>query len=129
MNTVEPAITQEDPDDPLPVPAPVTNMAKDPPPKTPKVQTCTLKLTPLRQLDIDVWCNKVVNYHKFTIPERTATTANMGEDSGYTLRKRKTKADTTGISLRGKKSVDYTPMMQSDAEEEDDASPKERNKI
>ena len=33
VNMVEPAITQEDPDDTLPIPAPVTNMAKDPPPK------------------------------------------------------------------------------------------------
>ena len=129
VNMVEPAITQEDPDDTPPVPAPVINMAMDPPSKTPKVQTCTLKLEPLRQLDIDVWCNKVVNYHKFTIPEPTAVTANMGDDSGYTLRKHKTKADITGISLQGKKSVDYTPMMQSDAEEEDDVPPKKRNKI
>ena len=67
VNTVEPVIMQEDPDDTLPVPVPVSDMAKDPPPKIPKVQTCTLKLAPLRQLDIDVWCNKVVNYHKFTI--------------------------------------------------------------
>ena len=109
VNTVEPAVMQEDPDDTLPVPAPVINVAMDPPSKTPKVQTCTLKLAPLRQLDIDVWCNKVVNYHKFMIPEPTVVTANMGEDSGYTLRKRKTKADITSISLRGKISVHYTP--------------------
>ena len=94
---------REDPDDTRPVPAPVSDVAKDPPPKIPKVQTCTLKLAPLRQLDIDVWCNKVVNYHKFTIPEPTAITATMGEDLGYTLRKRKTKADITSISLQGKK--------------------------
>ena len=99
VNTVEPALAQEDPDDTLPVPAPVINVATDRPPKTPKVQTCTLKLKPLRQLDIDVWCNKVVNYHKFKISEPTADTPNTGEDSGYTLRKRKTKADITGISL------------------------------
>ena len=120
VNTVEPALTQEDPDETLPVPAPVINVATDPLSKTPKVQTCTLKLKPLRQLDIDVWYNKVVNYHKFKILEPTADMSNTGEDSGYTLRKCKTKADITGTSLRVKKSVDYTPMMQSDAEEEDD---------
>ena len=99
VNKVESAITQEDPDDTLPVPAPVPDVAKDPPPKIPKVQTCTLKLAPLRQLDIDVWCNKVVNYHKFMIPEPTVIMATMGEDSGYTLRKHKTKADIIGILL------------------------------
>ena len=36
VNTVEPAIMQEDPDDTLPVPAPVSDMAKDPPPKNTK---------------------------------------------------------------------------------------------
>ena len=129
VNNVESAITQENPDDTLPVPAPVSDIAKDPPPKIPKVQTCSLKLTPLRQLDIDVWCNKVVNYYKFTIPKPTVITATIVEDTGYTLRKRKTKADITGISLRGRKSVDYTPMMQSDVEEEDDVPPKKQNKI
>ena len=99
VNKVESAIMQEDPDDTFPVPAPASDIAKDPLPKTPKVQTCSLKLTPLRQLDIDVWCNKVVNYHKFMIPKPTVIIATMGEDSGYTLKKCKTKADITGNSL------------------------------
>ena len=124
VNKVESAIMQEDPDDTFPVPAPASDIAKDCLPKTPKVQTCSLKLAPLRQLDIDVWCNKVVNYHKCMIPKPTVITATIGEDSGYTLRKRKTKADITGISLRVKKNVDYIPMMQSDVEEEEDAPPR-----
>ena len=70
-----------------------------------------------------------MNYHKFAIPKPTAITATIGDDSGYTLRKHKTKADITGILLRSKKSVDYTPMMQSDVEEEDDAPPRKQNKI
>ena len=53
----------------------------------------------------------------------------MEEDTGYSLRKRKSKADRTGISLQTKNSVDYTPMMESGAEDEDDAPPRKQNKI
>ena len=81
---------------------------------------------PLEQLDIDVWCNTVSNYHRFTQPKPAATTE---ENSGYILRKCKSKADITGISLRTKVNIDYTSMMQSDAEEQEDVRPWKQNKI
>ena len=81
---------------------------------------------PLKQLDIDVWCNTVSNYHKFTQPKPAAATE---ENSGYTLCKHKSKVDITGISLRTKGNIDYTAMMQSDTEDEDDERPWKQNKI
>ena len=99
VNNVDVVITQEDSEDTHPVPAPLHDTTRDPPPKPPKLQKCTLKLVPLKQLDIDVWCNKVSDHHRFTQPKPTETTATIGEDTGYTLRKRKSKADITGISL------------------------------
>ena len=45
------------------------------------------------------------------------------------MRKRKSKADKTGISLRTINSVDYTPMLDSGAEDEDEAPPRKKSKI
>ena len=104
-----------------------------PPKKSPahslKGRTCILKLKALSQLDIDVWCNNVTTYYRFN-PLKTAEPAqNIDENTGYSLRKRKSKADKTGISLRTINSVDYTPMLDSGAEDEDEAPPKKKSKI
>ena len=48
---------------------------------------------------------------------------------GYGLHKCKSKVEITGISLRTKTSIDYTSMMQSDAEEETDERPRKQSKI
>ena len=92
----------EESEESQPEPVPPPNITADPSNKLPKLPSCSLKLSPLRQLDIDVWCNKVVNYHMFTIPQKTATPETLGEDSGYILRKCKTKSELTGISLQSK---------------------------
>ena len=55
------------------------------------------------------------HYHKF-LPSEPLT----GESTGYVLHKRKSKADITGISLRTKNTINYTPLMQSDPEDEND---------
>ena len=48
---------------------------------------------------------------------------------GYTLRKHKSKADITGISLRTMNNINYAPMMLSDDEDGDDEWPKKESKI
>ena len=104
-----------------------------PPKKSPahslKGRTCILKLKAISQLDIDVWCNNVMTYYRFN-PLKTAKPAqNIDENTGYSLRKCKTKADKTGISLRTINSVDYTPVLDSGAEDEDEAPPRKKSKI
>ena len=92
-------------------------------------RTCILKLKAISQLDIDVWCNNVTTYYRYN-PLKTAELAQiLDKNTGYSLRKRKTKADKTGISLHAKSSIDYTPMMDSGAEDEDDVLPRKKNKI
>ena len=61
--------TQEENENTIPVSAPIDVTAKDFPLHPLKVKSCTLKLKPLAQLDIDVWCNKVVDYHRFNPPK------------------------------------------------------------
>ena len=101
-------------DENLPAPAPLQQEKCD---KPSIKKDLKIKLTPLKQLDIDVWCNKVTNYYQFTQPEPVPAAE---ENSGYTLRKCKSKADITAITLRMKGNIDYTPMMLSGVEEEDD---------
>ena len=103
--------------------------AKNLPAHSLKGRTCILKLKAISQLDIDVWCNNVTTYYRFN-PLKTAEPARiLDENTGYSFRKRKTKADKTGISLHTKSSIDYTPMMDSGAEDEDDAPPIKKSKI
>ena len=100
-----------------------TSPPKNSPVHSLKGRTCILKLKAISQLDIDVWCNKVTNYHRFNPLKTVEPAQNTEENTGYTLRKHKSKADKTGISLRTKNSVDYTPMMESGTEDEDGAPP------
>ena len=121
--------TQEEKENTIPVAVPTNATVKNLPIHSLKGRTCTLKLKAISQLDIDVWCNKVTNYHRLNPLKTVELPQNMDEDTGYSLRKHKSKADITGISLRTKNSVDYTPMMESGAEDEDDAPPRKQNKI
>ena len=123
VDKVGSATSENKAEEPPPAPVPPQYAKKD---CLPTTKNCVLKLMPLKQLDIDVWCNTVSNYHKFTQPKPAAATE---ENSGYTLCKRKSKADITGISLRTKGNIDYTVMMQSDTEDEDDEHPRKQNKI
>ena len=106
-----------------------TSPPKNSPVHSLKGRTCILKLKAISQLDIDVWCNNVTTYHRFNPLKTIEPAQNMDENTGYSLRKRKSKADKTGISLHTKNSVDYTPMMDSGTEDEDDAPPRKKNKI
>ena len=63
---VEPATPKEKTKEPLLAPVPPQHEKKD---CLPTTKNCVLKLVPLKQIDIDVWCNTVSNYHKFTKPE------------------------------------------------------------
>ena len=121
--------TQEEKENTIPVTVLTNATAKNSPVHSLKGRTCTLKLKAISQLDIDVWCNKVTNYHRFNPLKPVEPPQNTEEDTGYSLRKCKSKADITGISIRTKNSVDYTPMMESGAEDEDDAPPRKQNKI
>ena len=106
-----------------------TSPAQNLPAHSLKGRTCILKLKAISQLDIDVWCNTVTTYYRFN-PLKTAEPARIpDENTGYSLRKCKTKADKTGISLHTKSSIDYTPMMDSGAEDKDDAPPIKKSKI
>ena len=104
-----------------------------PPKKSPahslKGRTCILKLKAISQLDIDVWCNNVTTYYRFNPLKTVEPVQSIDENTGYSLRKRKSKADKTGISLHTINSVDYTPMLDSGAEDEDEAPPRKKSKI
>ena len=106
-----------------------TSPPKNSPVHSLKGRTCILKLKAVSQLDIDVWCNNVTTYHRFNPLKTIEPTQNLDENTGYSLRKCKSKADKTGISLCTKNSVDYTHMMDSGTEDEDDAPPRKKNKI
>ena len=93
-----------------------TSPPKNSPVHSLKGRTCIVKLKAVSQLDIDVWCNNVTTYHRFNTLKTIEPAQDLDENTGYSLRKRKTKADKTGISLRTKNSVDYTPMMDSGTE-------------
>ena len=91
--------TQEEKENTIPVAIPTNATVKNSPVHSLKGRTCTLKLKAISQLDIDVWCNKVMNYHRLNPLKTVEPPQNTEEDTGYSLRKRKSKADITGISL------------------------------
>ena len=70
-NKVDAVNTQEETENTTPVSAPTDDTAKDLPLHPLKMKKYTLKLKPLAQLDIDVWCNKVMDYHRFNPPKPT----------------------------------------------------------
>ena len=78
-------------------------------------QSIVLKLQPLSDLDIDIWSNKVVQYHIFKADnsvEPPKTEENLVHE-GYSLREHsKLKKDKElSVSLRGHKEIDYSPIL------------------
>ena len=85
-------------------------------------QSVVLKLQPLSGLDIDIWSNKVVQYHIFKADnsaEPPKTEENSAQE-GYSLcgcsKPRKDKE--LSVSLRGHKEVDYSPMLTTELDSE-----------
>ena len=71
-NKVDAENTQEETENTTQAPTPTDDTAKVSYLHPLKMKKCTLKLKPLVQLDIDVWCNKVVDYPlKPTEPPQT----------------------------------------------------------
>ena len=56
--------TQEAKENTIPVAVPTNTTVKNSPTHSLKGRTCILKLKAISQLDIDVWCNQVTNYHR-----------------------------------------------------------------
>ena len=81
-----------------------------------RVKSAKLHLTPLDELEIDVWCNKTVEYHQFAPPPPCPKSSN---DTGYSLHTRKPKVSASGILLRKTNSVNYALMMDSNDEDID----------
>ena len=121
--------SQEKNEDITPVAVPNNATTKQLPVCLLKGKTCILKLKAISQLDIDVWCNKVMNYHTHNPPKPVEPPPENEDDTGYSLRKCKPKGDRIRIALHTKNSVDYTPMLDSEGEDEDDAPPKKQGKI
>ena len=94
----------------------------------PCIKLAKLVLTPLNEFEIDVWCNKMVEYYNFVPPPDGPNSSNA---TGYSLHIRKPKpiAVASGISLRNKNNVNYAPMMDSDADDRDEDKKPTPNKI
>ena len=89
-------------------------------------KTAKLILQPLKDVEIDVWCNKTSDYHRFVPP---LDSPESSENTGYILRARKPKVTANGLSLRKTNSVDYAPMLDSDADDSDGAKKTTPSKI
>ena len=79
-------------------------------------KTAKLVLKPLKDVEIDVWCNKTSDYHQFVPP---LDSPGSSENTGYSLHARKPKVTTNGLSLRQTNSVTYALMLDSDADDSD----------
>ena len=73
-----------------------------------------------------MWCNKTSDYHQFVPP---LDNPGSSENTGYSLCARKPKVTTNGLSLRKTNSVNYTPMLDSDADDSDGAKKTTPSKI
>ena len=75
-------------------------------------KSAVIKIQPLNDIEIDIWRNKVGSYYQFkadqTAPnEMNTPTLQTGQEN-----------DELPTSLRGRKGVDYTPMLTSDLDSE-----------
>ena len=83
-----------------------------------------LKLQPLRDIDIDIWSNKVGTYHKF---EMDTVIPNKENDVTHVDKNVETTTDDS-LSLRDHNEIDYTLMLASDMESESETSRKKLKK-
>ena len=93
-------------------------------------KTAKLVLEPLKDLEIDVWCRKTLDYYRFVPPMEKPMNSN---DTGYSLHERKPKVtvdrnNTISVSLRRTNSVNYAPMLDSASEESDEPKKNTPNK-
>ena len=79
-------------------------------------KTAKLVLKLLKDAEIDVWCNKTSDYHWFVPP---LDSSGSSENTVYSLHVRKPKVTANGLSLRKTNSVNYAPMLDSDADDSD----------
>ena len=79
-------------------------------------KSAKLILKLLKDIEIDVWCNKTLDYHRFVPP---LDSPESPENTGYSLCVRKPKVTANGLSLRRTNSVNYAPMLDSDADDSD----------
>ena len=89
-------------------------------------KTTKLVLKLLNELEIDVWCNKTPDYHRFEPP---SDSSEAPTNSRHTLRARKRNIPLHGLSLRKTNTVNYAPMLDSDADDSNDAKKPTSNKI
>ena len=75
---------------------------------------------------IDVWCNKTTEYYQFVPSAEILDDLN---NTGYSLCARKPKVTANGLCLRKTNTVNYTPMLDSDADDTDDVKKSAPNKI
>ena len=83
-------------------------------------KSVVLKLQPLRDIDIDIWSNRVGTYHKF---EMNTATPNKENDITHV-----DKSETDDTPLRDQNKIDYTLMLTSDVESESETSRKKPKK-
>ena len=94
-------------------------------------RTAKLVLKPLSDLEIDVWCSKTMEYHRFVPSVENSENSNH---TGYSLQDRKPKGTsrenkTISVSLRKTNSVDYAPMLDGASEDSDALKRNTSNKI
>ena len=82
-------------------------------------KSAKLVLKPLKDIEIDVWCNKTPEYHQFVPPLDSSERPENSENTGYSLRARKPKVTANGLSLQSTNNVNYAPMLDSDADDSD----------
>ena len=70
-----------------------------------------IKLHPLRDLDVDIWSNRVGTYHKF---EMDVAIPKKENDSNHV----DTSATDDTPSLRNHDDINYSPMLTSEVESE-----------
>ena len=89
-------------------------------------KTAKLILKPLKDVEIDVSYNKTSDYHRFVPPLDGPGSSN---NTGCSLHARKPNVTTNSLSLRKTNSVNYAPMLDSDADDSDGAKKTTPSKI
>ena len=82
-----------------------------------------LKLQPLRDIDFDIWRNKVGTNHKFE-----TDTATPNKENNVTHADKSETTTDNPLSLRDHNEIDYTPILASDMESESETSRKKPKK-